>query len=186
MSAAQKAVTKTAKTETKAASVNPMRKVFIEKVLISAGATADNLKKSKKLLELIATGKKAQIIASRKRIPNFQVNPGLEVGTRITLRDEEAIELLKRLLGAIDNKIKKSSVAENQVSFGIKEYIEIPGMEYQRDIGIRGLNVTVVFSRAGTRVTRKKIKMGHLPHRQHVTKEEVIKQMEEQFKTVFE
>jgi len=170
----------------KSTTPNPMRKVFIEKVLISAGATGDNLKKSKKLLEIIATGKKAQIIESRKRIPAFSVNPGLEVGTRITVRGEDALVLLRRLLGAVDNKLKKASVAENHLSFGIKEYIEIPGMEYQRDIGVRGLNVTVVFARVGLRVARKKIKKGHIPHRQHVTKEEVIKHMEEQFKSNFE
>ncbi len=179
---------KTVKSEKKEVKVkvpNVMRRVFIEKVLLSAGATGDNLKRSKKLLEIIS-GKQAQIIASSKRIPAFAVNPGLEVGTRITVRGEEALALLRRLLGAIDNKLKKSSVAENHLSFGIKEYIEIPNMEYQRDIGIRGLNVTVVFSRAGLRVQRKKIKHGHVPKKQHVTKEEVIKHMEEQFKSVFE
>jgi large subunit ribosomal protein L5 len=179
---------KVAKTEkpakVKSTTPNPMRKVFIEKVLISAGATGDNLKKSRKLLEIIS-GKQAQIIASRKRIPAFSVNPGLEVGVRITVRGEDALVLLRRLLGAVDNKLKKSSIAENHISFGIKEYIEIPGMEYQRDIGVRGLNVTVVFSRAGLRVARKKIKMGHVPQRQHVTKQEVINHMEEQFKSVF-
>lgn len=163
---------------------NPMSVPFIDRVVISAGATGDALTKSKKLLEIIA-GKQAQVIASTKRIPTFDVRPGLEVGTAITLRGEEAIALLKRLLGAVDNKIKKSSVAENHLSFGIKEYIEIPGMEYQREIGIRGLNVTVVFARPGTRVKKKKIKRGTLPSRHHVSKEEVIAKMEEQFKTEF-
>lgn len=163
---------------------NVMRTVRIERVVISAGATGDALTKSKKLLEIIS-GRKAQIVASQKRIPAFDVRPGLEVGVSITVRGEDGIKLLRRLLGAIDNKIKKSSVADNHLSFGIKEYIEIPEMEYHRDIGIRGLNVTVVFARPGLRVQRKKIKKGHVPKRQHVTKEEVISKMEEQFKTEF-
>ena len=161
---------------------NPMQRVFIEKVILSCGATGDDLKKSVKLLEIIAA-RKSQIVASSKRIPDFDVRPGLEVGTRITLRGQSALEILKRLLGAIDNKIKEKQIADNHFSFGIREYIEIPGIEYQRDIGIRGLNVTVVFARPGLRVQRRKIKSGHVPHRQFVKKAEIIKFMNDTFKT---
>lgn len=162
--------------------VNPMRKIFVEKVILSSGATGDDLVKAKKLLEIISS-KKAQVIASNKRIPDFDVRPGLEVGTRITLRKKSAVAILNRLLGAIDNKLKAKQISDNHFSFGIKEYIEIPGIEYQRDIGIRGLNVTVVFARAGLRVQRKKVKVGHVPHRQQVTKNDIIKFMEEVYKT---
>lgn len=161
---------------------NVSRNVFVEKLVLSAGATADALVKAKKLLELL-TSRKAQIIASNKRIPDFDVSPGLEVGTRVTLRNEKAIELLKILLGAIDNKLRKKQISKNHFSFGIEEYIEIPGIEYQRDIGIRGFNVTVVFARNGLRVKRKKIKRGSLPKKQHISQEEIIKFMEESFKT---
>ncbi len=166
-------------------STNPMRTVKIEKVLLSAGATDTDLQKSKKLLELVS-GNKAQLIASTKRIPEFDVRPGLEVGTRVTLRGKPAIALLNRLLSAIDNKIKKKQVSENHFSFGVKEYIEIPGIEYQRDIGIRGFNITVVFARAGLRVKRKKIKRGTVPKKQFISKEEIMKFMEGEFKTQFE
>ena len=163
---------------------NVMRKIKIEKVLLSSGATGDSLAKAKKLLEFIS-GSKAQVLQSMKRIPEFDVRPGLEVGTRVTLRGERALELLKKLLGAIDNEISKKQVSENHFSFGLKEYIEIPGVEYQRDIGIRGFNVTVVFARAGLRVKRKKIKSGDIPKRQFVSKEEIMNYMKEVFKTKF-
>ena len=163
---------------------NVMRKIKIEKVLLSSGATGDSLAKAKKLLEFVSGGK-AQVLQSRKRIPEFDVRPGLEVGTRVTLRGERALELLKKLLGAIDNEISKKQVSENHFSFGLKEYIEIPGVEYQRDIGIRGFNVTVVFARAGLRVKRKKIKSGDIPKRQFVSKEEIMNYMKEVFKTKF-
>ncbi|MEK6850048.1 MAG: 50S ribosomal protein L5 [Nanoarchaeota archaeon] len=163
---------------------NKMRAPYIEKVVLSCGATGEDLVKSKKLLELVSASK-AQIIKSSKRIPDFGVRPGLEVGTRVTLRDQRAIELLKRLLGAIDNKLKKKQVSDNHFSFGIEEYIEIPGMEYQRDIGIRGLNATVVFSRSGHRIKIKKIKSGKIPKRQQVTKQEIINYMGAVYKTEF-
>lgn len=170
------------KTETKLE--NPMRKVKVEKIILSAGATDDNLVKAKKLLEIVS-GRKAQILASSKRIPEFNVRPGLEVGTRVTLRGVAAIDLLKRLLGAMDNEIKKKQISDNHFSFGIKEYIEIPGIEYQRDIGIRGFNVTVVFIRAGTRVKLKKIKRGKVPKKQFISKEEIVDYMKGAFNTRF-
>lgn len=162
--------------------LNIMQKIKIEKVILSAGATGDNLAKAKKLLELI-TKKKAQIVSSNKRIPDFDVRPGLEVGTRVTLRGKEAVDLLKRLLGALDNKLKKKQMSDNHFSFGIKEYIEIPGVEYQRDIGIRGFNVTIVFIRPGIRIQRKKIKSSKIPKKQQISKEEIINYMGEVFKT---
>lgn len=165
-------------------SENSMRRIVLEKVVLSCGATGPDLEKSKKLLDLLS-GKKAQIIKAgpKRRIPNFGVKPFLPLGTRVTLRRQEAFEILKRLLGAIDNALDEDQIAKNGFSFGIHEYIEIPGIEYQRDIGIRGLNVTASFIRPGVRIKRKKIKSGKVPARQHVTKEEIIKFMEENFGT---
>ena len=163
---------------------NKMRLIFIEKILLSAGGVDKDLEKAARLLNLLS-GKKTQIISSTKRIPDFGVRPGLEVGARVTVRRKEATDLLKRLLGALDNILREKQVSENHFSFGIQEYIEIPEMEYQRDIGIRGLNVTVVFARKGLRVKRKKIKSGHIPTKQHIPKEEIIKFMEDNFSTEF-
>jgi large subunit ribosomal protein L5 len=162
--------------------LNPMRKIKIEKLVLSAGARGKELEKAKKLLDMISK-KKAHITQSQKRIPDFDVSPGLEVGTRVTLRGKDAVELLKRLLGALDNKLKNKQISNNHFSFGIKEYIEIPETEYQRDIGIRGFNVTVVFTRAGARVQRKKIKSGVIPKKQQISKEEIQKYMGEVYKT---
>ncbi len=175
---------KTENLELRQITENPMRKIKIEKIVLSCGAKDADLEKARKLLEFIS-GMKAQVITSRKRIPSFGVRPGLEVGTRVTLRGETALQLLARLLAAINNNIAEESISNNHFSFGIKEYIEIPGIEYKRDIGIRGLNVTVDFIRAGVGVKRRKIKRGKLPKKQHVLDNEIIKFMEESFKTVF-
>jgi len=162
---------------------NPMRKIKIEKVVLSIGGTGDNLEKGAKLLKLI-TGRAPAKMQSHKRIPAFGVRPKLEVGAMITIR-ENMEDVIKRMLATRDNTLKKSQIGENGFSFGVKEYIEIPGMEYQRDIGIRGLDVTVTFTRAGKRVKLKKIKQGKIPKRNAINKEEIIKFMEEKFNTNF-
>jgi large subunit ribosomal protein L5 len=58
-------------------------------------------------------------------------------------------------------------------------------MEYQRDIGIMGFDVTVVFKRTGRRVGIRKIKQGKIPQRQKISKQEIIKFMEDNFQTKF-
>ena len=163
--------------------MNIMREIKIEKVVLGVGGTGDNLEKGVKLLKLL-TGKKPAKMKSKRRIPSLGVRPGLEVGAVVTLR-KNAEEFLKKMLIAEDNSLKKKQISENNFSFGVKEYIEIPGMEYERDIGIMGFDVTVVFKRTGRRVKLKKIKRGKVPKKQSISKEEIIKFMEEKFQTEF-
>ena len=162
---------------------NIMKDIKLEKVVLSVGGTGEYLEKGYRLLELL-TGKKPSKTKSTRRIPALGVRPGLEIGCVVTIR-KDAEEVLKKMLIAIDNVLKKKQVSENNFSFGVKEYIEIPGVEYQRDIGIMGFDVTVVFKRAGRRVRLRKIKRGTIPKRQVITKEEIIKYMEDNFQTKF-
>ncbi len=162
---------------------NKMRQMKIEKVVLSVGGTGEQLEKGVKLLKILTEKKPAKRI-SRKRIPSLGVRPNLEVGVMVTIRKNPE-ELLKKMLSTINNKLKRKQISVNNFSFGIQEYIEVPGIEYQRDIGIMGFDVTVVFKRAGRRVKRKKIKKGKVPKRQNISKEEIIKFMEENFQTEF-
>ncbi|MCR4284895.1 MAG: 50S ribosomal protein L5 [archaeon] len=138
---------------------NKMREIRLEKVILNIGGTSEKLEKGVILLQKIS-GKKAIKVKATKRIPTWSVRPGLEVGTKVTLRGKEAMEILKKLLPAIDNTLKERQIQDNFFSFGIHEYIEIPGMEYIREVGIMGFEVTGVFSRAGKSVEMKKIKRG--------------------------
>ncbi len=163
---------------------NPMEKIRIEKVILSVGGTGDNLEKDFKLLKIL-TGRTPAKMKTRKRIPSLGVRPKLEVGALVTIRKNPE-EILKKMLTAENNTLRKSQVSENTFSFGVKEYIEIPGVEYQRDIGIRGFDVTVTFKKAGRRVKLKRVKRGKLPQKQRVSGEEIIKFMEDNFQTRFE
>lgn len=153
---------------------------YIEKIVLSVAGTAEKLDRGVKLLSMLSEMKPKKL-ASRKRIPSLGVRPGLETGAKVTIRKNKITPLLKRLLAAESNELKESQFTSNHFSFGIHEYIEIPGVEYQRDLGILGLNVTVDFVRAGKRVERKKIKRGRIPRRQEVAKEEIIEYMKKHY-----
>ena len=160
-----------------------MRDFKMEKVVLSIGGVGEYLARGHKLLKILTDREPAKT-KSVKRIPALGVRPGLELGTVVTIRKNPE-EFLKKFLIAADNVLKKKQISNNNFSFGVKEYIEIPGMEYDRDIGIMGFDVTVVFKRAGRRVRLRKIKKGKIPKRQVIKPEEIIKYMEEKYQTKF-
>lgn len=162
-----------------------MRNIFIDKIVLSVSAPEEKLEKGFKLLKIIS-GESPVKRTTRKRIPSLGVRPGLEIGAMVTLRDKKKIsQLLERFFEAIERQLIKKQISQNTFSFGIKEYIEIEGMEYQRDIGIIGFDVTVSFARKGKRVMRRKWKKGRVPGKQQVSKEEIIDYLQKNFKISF-
>ena len=159
---------------------NVMRTIKIEKIVLNCGGIGDKLDRGMKLLKVL-TGKNPIKTKSTKRIPSFGVRPGLEIGCKITLGGENAINLLKRLFQAKDNTFSKKQFGEGTFSFGIPEYIEIPGVSFQREIGILGLDVSVRLKRAGFFIDKKKIKSGKIPNRHKITKEETLEFMKKNF-----
>src|SRR4030043_100372 len=91
---------------------NKMRNIRIEKVVLSVGGTGDILEKGVKLLKLL-TGRTPSRRKSRKRIPTLGVRPGLEVGAVITIRKNPE-EVIKKMLIAVDNIIRKRQVSTRQ------------------------------------------------------------------------
>ena len=161
--------------------VNPMRAIKLDKVVLNIGGVEAKLDKGVILLEAVS-GKKAVRVKAVKRIPSWNVRPGLEVGAKVTLRGKDALAMVKKLLPAIDNALKEKQVQDNCFSFGIHEYIEIPGVEYIREVGIMGFEVTVVFSRAGKVVEKKKVKRGKA-RRWTVTRKEIEDYVVDKFGT---
>jgi large subunit ribosomal protein L5 len=159
---------------------NIMKTIRIEKVVLNVGGTGDKLEKGFKLLKILS-GRTPVKVKATKRIPTWGVRPGLEVGTKVTLRHEEAEKIIARLLPAINNTLKERQIRDNFLSFGIHEYIEIPGMEYIRDVGIMGFEVTAVFTMAGRRVEQRKAKRGKA--NVVVAAKDIQKFMEDKFQT---
>ncbi len=160
---------------------NIMRNIKLEKITLSCGTgtTPQVLEKGLKLLKLL-TDRKPVKTSSTKRIPAFGVRPGLPIGCKVTIRGKKAEELLKRLLESISNKLKFKQMNNGSFAFGIKEYIEIPGVIYQRDIGIMGLDVSVTLMRAGFRVKKRRM-FRKIPKRHMITREETANFIKEKF-----
>lgn len=151
-------------------SENIMRNIRIDSVTlnIGAGITAEGVEKAILLLNRLS-GKTAVKTFGKKRIPTWKIRPGLPIGARITLRGKEAVEILKRCITAVDNELKQKSFTENGFSFGVKEYVDVPGMKYDPKIGIIGFDVIVSLKRPGYRVARRKLRKAHVGTHHKIT-----------------
>jgi large subunit ribosomal protein L5 len=163
--------------------MNIMRQPRIEKVTLNIGAGKDQqrLEKGVALIKAI-TGIEPLKTVTQKRIPTWGLRPGLPIGCKLTLRKKPAVELLKRLLQAKDLKLKPRQFDNGgNVSFGIPEYIDIPGVAYDPKIGIIGLEVCVTLERPGYRIKRRRMRQKKIPRSHMLTREESMEFMKKNF-----
>ena len=100
----------------------------------------------------------------------------------VTIRKENAITLLKKLLEAKDNQIKgRSFDNEGNFSFGITEHIDIPGVKYNPKIGILGLSVSVSLARPGYSVRLRSKHKSNIGKNHKISKQNAIDFMKENF-----
>ena len=162
---------------------NKMREISVEKLTLNCGTGGPGpmLEKSLKLLEKLS-GMKPVSTKTNKRIPTWGVRPGLEIGCRVTTRGKKAEELLKSFLGAKKNELKNSRFDNNgNFSFGIHEYLDIPDIEYDPDIGIIGFEIAITLQRRGFRVKRRAYKKRSIPKNHRITKEEAIEFIQKEY-----
>ena len=151
--------------------MNPMQNIRIEKITlnIGCGESGEKLEKAKKLLEVL-TNKKIVITTTHKRT-TFGMAKGRPIGCKVTLRGKNAEEFLKKALDTVDFKLSKNVFdRQGSFSFGVKEHISLPGVRYDPDIGIFGMDVCVSLERPGFRVKRKKV--SHKIGKKHLIKPE--------------
>jgi large subunit ribosomal protein L5 len=155
--------------------------IRIEKVSLSIGTgqAGDPLDKAVKLIENIS-GSKAIQRTTIKRIPTWNVRPGLAIGCSVTLRKNKT-DLLKNLLAAVKNTLKKSQFSGRSFSFGIPEYIDIPEVQYDPEIGIIGLQASVTLERPGYRILRRAVRKNKVGKKNKITAEESIEFMKQKF-----
>jgi large subunit ribosomal protein L5 len=168
--------------------MNAMQQVRIAKatVNIGVGEAGERLARAEKLLYSITNQKSVRTI-SKVTNPEFGIRRGQPIACKVSLRGEKAEEAIKLILSGIDNKIKPRQFdRQGNLSFGIEEHIDIPGMRYDPDIGIFGMNVNITFEKPGYRIKRRKIQRKRIPHKHQVTTLETTEFMKENFQIILE
>ncbi len=163
--------------------MNPMTQPRIEKVTLNIGAGKDQTRLEKGIVVLkMITGIDPVKTVTTKRIPTWGLRPGLPIGCKLTLRKDKAQEVLKRLLEAKENKLQPTQFDElGNISFGIQEHIDIPGITYDPKIGVLGLQVCITLEKPGYRVKKRKLQPKKIPSKHAISKEEAITFMQTAF-----
>ena len=154
----------------------PMLKPQIEKVVVNlnVGKSGEPLEKAFKVLEEIS-GQTPVKKNAKKSIRDWGIRKGEPIACVVTLRRQKAIDFLKKVLPVIDNKILQSSFdRQGNFAFGLKEHIEIPGVRYDPDVGIFGMDICVTLNRPGDRVSDRRKRKAKIGAKHVLTPEEAI------------
>ncbi len=136
---------------------NSMQVPKIEKIVINMGLGLDaNDSKVLKTIELDLaniTGQKPVITKSKKAISNFKTRANIPLGLKVTLRKNNMYFFLDRLINIALPRIKDfrglkpNSFDQNaNYSFGIKEHVIFPEVNFDKVEKVRGMDVTIVTS----------------------------------------
>ncbi len=132
----------------------------VEKIVINMGlgldgADAKILKSTQDDLGKI-TGQKPTITKFKKSVANFKTRKGFDAGLKVTLRGNKMYEFIDRLVNIALPRIKdfrglspKSFDKFGNYTFGVKEHIIFPEVNFERIEKIRGLDITIVISSQG-------------------------------------
>ena len=162
---------------------NIMKEIQLEKVVLNMGIgkSGDSVEIAKKALGQIS-GRKVNDRPAKKAIRDWGVRKNEPIGVAVTVRGDDATELLKKLLEAKDNQISERAFDnEGNFSFGIKEHIDIPGVKYDPQIGILGLEVSASLSRPGFSIKLRSKHKARVGKNHRITKDDAIKFYTEKF-----
>ncbi|MGC9099292.1 MAG: 50S ribosomal protein L5 [Candidatus Micrarchaeia archaeon] len=155
---------------------NPNRDIVLEKVVINIGiGQNEQLYDNAKALLKKLTGHEAAPAKAKSRDPSLKIRKGQIIGVVVTLRKGDALSMLERAIDAVGT-IKESSIRDNTLNFGIKEYIDFSGVKYDPKIGMFGMNINAVFARRGKRVEERKRKRSKASKEHMTVKKEEIKE----------
>ena len=146
----------------------------INKIILNMGLGEDasDGKKLKACVDDMAliAGQKPVVTKFKKSISNFKTRKGSNAGVKVTLRSQKMYEFIDRLVNIALPRIKdfrglssKGIDNSNNYSFGIREHIVFPEVNFDKVDKIRGLDVTIVTSSKSKEGTLELLKEFNFP-----------------------
>ena len=129
---------------------------FIKVVLnMGLGLDANDKKKLKNCIDdmSLITGQRPIVTKFKKSISNFKTRKGSAAGVKVTLRSNRMYEFIDRLVNIALPRIKDFQGLSTDgfdefgnYTFGIKEHIIFPEINFDKVDRIRGMDITIVTS----------------------------------------
>lgn len=134
---------------------NPMQAPKLTKIVLNSGVGAavvdpKLIDSTVKDFEAIA-GQKPTVVKAKKSVSNFKLREGMNIGVRVTLRNDRMFEFLDRFINVAIPRIRdfrglsdKSFDGRGNYSMGVKEQIIFPEINVDGITKITGMDVTFV------------------------------------------
>jgi len=134
---------------------NKMQAPKLEKICINVGvgdAVAEPKLIDVTVNEIMAvTGQRPTVVKAKKSVSNFKLRQGMNIGVRVTLRNDRMYEFLERLINISIPRVRdfrglsdKSFDGRGNYSMGIKEQIIFPEINVDNVSRISGMDITFV------------------------------------------
>jgi large subunit ribosomal protein L5 len=138
---------------------NPNQVPRLEKIVLNVGMgdASKNPKQLESAVEELSaiTGQKAVVTRAKKAIANFNLRAGMPVGAFVTLRGARMYEFLDRFITLAIPRIRdfrglptRSFDGRGNYTFGIREQMIFPEIDYDKVEKIHGMDITIVTSTA--------------------------------------
>ncbi|MDK2798996.1 MAG: large subunit ribosomal protein [Clostridiales bacterium] len=134
---------------------SPMEIPKLEKIVINMGVgeAKDNPKALDAAVSELAaiTGQKPAITKAKKSVASFKVREGMNIGCKVTLRNNKMYEFLDRLFNVALPRVRdfrginpNSFDGRGNYALGIKEQLIFPEIEYDKIDKVRGMDIIFV------------------------------------------
>ena len=99
---------------------------------------------------MMITGQHPAITRAKKSVASFKVRKGMAIGCKVTLRGARMYEFFDRLVNVAIPRIRDfrglsphSFDGHGNYTFGIKEQIVFPEIDYDKVVKVRGMDITI-------------------------------------------
>lgn len=132
---------------------NRCRVPRLEKIVVNMGL-GDSLKDAKLMDAAVEdlmtiTGQRPAVTRARKSVASFKIRKDMAIGCKVTLRRARMYEFFDRLVNVAIPRIRDfrglppdSFDGHGNYTFGIKEQIVFPEVDYDKVVKIRGMDIT--------------------------------------------
>ena len=133
---------------------SPMQIPRLDKVVISVGCgdCKDNAKGLEAVVKDISAiaGQKAVPTKAKRSVANFKLREGMNVGVKVTLRQDRMWEFLDRLLNVALPRVRDfrgisadAFDGRGNYALGLREQIIFPEIDYDKIEKLRGMNIAI-------------------------------------------
>ena len=152
--------------------INQVPKLHKIVLNMGLGDVKDNSKSLKLAVEELQAiaGQKPIVTKARKSVANFKVRQGMDVGAKVTLRNERMYDFLDKLMSIALPRVRdskgvsaKSFDGRGNYSMGIKEQLIFPEISYDQVEKVRGFDIVIVTTAKTDEGARELLRLMGMP-----------------------